>query len=345
MKKYIILLLLPILTYASIGKITALKGDVTIKRDAKIMIAKTGTELEKHDFISTSKKGKVQIVFKDRTIFTVGKNSTLDIADYLYDEKQPKSNKAQFNVLKGAFSSITGRIGKLNKSKFKLKTKSASIGIRGTIVKANQEVVICTQGAITVTTPNGKTVQVNAGEKTDVSSGTPTTPTAIQQGDIATLSSLNNKQIASAQIQNTINNLDNQRNSTNTVHLEYNGNVYGTTTNGGDIIVDNNNKINVNFELGGGQNKMDGNIKFDTQNGQKWATGFEGTTSDSSFQSNLIKNVSVQDGTSTSSVTQGSGNVDGKFIGSNKESIDGTFNIVHPSSEQGSATGTFKATK
>lgn len=187
MKKFLLLLLLPIFAFAGIGKITVLKGDVKIKRGTETLVAKAGTQLEKKDFISTSKNGKVQIVFSDRTIFTIGKNSTLDIADYLYDESQPKKNKVKFNVLKGAFSSITGKIGKLNKSKFKLRTKSASIGIRGTIVKANQEVVMCTEGAITVTTLTGDSVYVEAGQKTYVGSGVATKPESIESGDVEKL--------------------------------------------------------------------------------------------------------------------------------------------------------------
>ncbi len=188
MKKYLLLLLLvPILSYASIGKITVLKGDVKIQRDGEVIQAKFGSKLEKHDFIKTNSKGKVQIVFSDKTIFTIGKNSTLDIADYLYDESKPKQNKAKFNVLKGAFSSITGRIGKLNKSKFKLKTKSASIGIRGTIVKANQETIMCTEGAITVTTNNGISMDVEAGQRTNVTTGVPTPPEEIQEGEVESL--------------------------------------------------------------------------------------------------------------------------------------------------------------
>lgn len=184
MKKYLILLLLPVFAFASIGKITALSGDVKIKRDTQILQAGLGTHLEKNDFISTDDKGKVQIVFEDNTVFTIGKNSTLDIADYLYDESQPKKNSAKFNVLKGAFSSITGRIGKLNKSKFKLKTKSASIGIRGTIVKANQSEIMCTEGAITVIALNGASVRVEAGHKTIISNGIPGAQVAITKEDI-----------------------------------------------------------------------------------------------------------------------------------------------------------------
>ena len=189
MKKYLLLLILPILMYANVGEVTVLKGDVKIQRVNKTIQAKSGSILQKNDFIKTSKDGKVQIVFTDKTVFTIGKNSTLDIADYLYDEAQPKKNKAKFNVLKGAFSSITGRIGKLNKSKFKLKTKSASIGIRGTIVKANQETILCTEGAITVTTLNGITVRIDAGQKTNVSTGTPSAPEAYTESDEKSLDS------------------------------------------------------------------------------------------------------------------------------------------------------------
>lgn len=81
---------------------------------------------------------------------TIGKNSTLDIADYLYDAKNSSLNKTDLKVAKGAFHAITGEIGKLNPSKFKLKTSTASIGIRGTEIYGDQSSVFCTSGAIYV---------------------------------------------------------------------------------------------------------------------------------------------------------------------------------------------------
>ncbi|RLA78280.1 MAG: hypothetical protein DRG78_15525 [Epsilonproteobacteria bacterium] len=371
MKKYMLLLLLPILAFANVGKITAIKGDISIKRDSKVIVANIGSDLQKNDFISTKKGAKAQIVFSDKTIFTVGQNTTLDIADYLYDEEQPSKNKAQFNVLKGAFSSITGRIGKLNKSKFKLKTKSASIGIRGTIVKANQKVVMCTQGAITVTTPNGKVVYVKAGEKTDVSSGTPTKPTAIQKGDIKVIDTANNEEVKESSIiedaqnmqselsvldepiswgtwasdlssmgnptQTNVTVLDNLRNSSSTINAQYNGQVSGSTNTGGDILVDGDNIVQVNFTLGGGQNDMDGTIKFKTELNQAWDTAFSGTTSGNTFSSTSVNgNVDGSD-----AVT--SGNVDGTFYGKNAEAIGGIFDLNTNDGKE--ATGIFKAIK
>lgn len=203
MKKLLLLAFLPVFVYANIAKITSLSGDVTIKRDTQTLVAKVGTSLQKNDFISTKKNAKAQILFSDKTVFTIGKNSTLDIAEYLYDETQPSKNKAQFNVLKGAFSSITGRIGKLNKSKFKLKTKSASIGIRGTIVKANQDEIFCTEGAITVITENGVSVTVEAGEKTIIKDGIPSVPVAISKTELEKINSESGSANSSSKGNNT----------------------------------------------------------------------------------------------------------------------------------------------
>ena len=66
-------------------------------------------------------------------MISVGKNSTFSIKDYLFDVGQKP--KASFKFGYGTFKAITGKIGKLNPRGFKLQTKTASIGIRGTIVE------------------------------------------------------------------------------------------------------------------------------------------------------------------------------------------------------------------
>lgn len=176
MKKLLIITLLFLTTtiFANIGQITALTGDIKIKRLSETLIPNLGFEIEKKDIISSNKNSKVQIVLKDETIITIGENSALNIEDYLYDDKNKEKSKASFNFFKGSFKSITGKIGKLNKEKFKLKTKSASIGIRGTTIVGNQSIIICTDGAITVTS-NGVTVNVEKQEFTKIKKDTPPT--------------------------------------------------------------------------------------------------------------------------------------------------------------------------
>ena len=166
--KYLLLMLLFFSSmFASIGKVSAVVGDAKIERGNKNIVVKIGIPLFEKDIIRTKKNAKVQLIFKDNTIVTIGKNSALDINTYLYDKKNPKNSKTDLNFFKGAFKTITGKIGKINREKFKLRTKSASIGIRGTIILGNQTVIACTQGGISVESA-GITVDVNANELTKV---------------------------------------------------------------------------------------------------------------------------------------------------------------------------------
>ncbi|WP_419770114.1 MAG: FecR domain-containing protein [Candidatus Marinarcus sp.] len=182
MKKILLLLFILItFSFASIGQITALVGDVKISRDSNTILAKLGEELEKNDVINSSKGSKAQITMNDNTIITIGQNSTLNIFDYVYDANKPEESKASFGFMKGSFKSITGVVGKINKEKFKLRTKNSSIGIRGTTIIGNQQIIICTDGAISVTA-NNFTVNVDKQEFTRTLQGqAPTPPEPLKQ--------------------------------------------------------------------------------------------------------------------------------------------------------------------
>lgn len=134
MKKILLLLcILSVSLFANIGKITALRGDVIIQRDTKQIKAKVGSTLDLKDTLITKDKSKALLLFNDKTSITVGKNSTMNMKSFVYDLQQPSKDKATFKFAKGLFRTITGQIGKINKKKFKIKVKSASIGIRGTV--------------------------------------------------------------------------------------------------------------------------------------------------------------------------------------------------------------------
>jgi len=150
MKILILISLLVSLVFASIGQVTGLRGKANLHRGDVVTNLDIGTKLEKKDIIKTFDKTKVQIIFNDNTIITVGKKSTLDIQDYLYDENNAKNSKVNLKFSRGAFKSITGKIGKLAPARFKLKTKNATIGIRGTTLAGNQNRVICERGRIVV---------------------------------------------------------------------------------------------------------------------------------------------------------------------------------------------------
>lgn len=135
---------------ASIGTITSIEGSAKILREGSQLTASIGIKIEKQDILSTEKDSSLKIILVDNTIVTIGKESTLNIEEYVFDEANKEESQTELNFVKGAFHTITGQIGKINPSKFKLKTKSASIGIRGTEIYADENRVICTSGVIEV---------------------------------------------------------------------------------------------------------------------------------------------------------------------------------------------------
>ncbi|WP_164970002.1 transferrin-binding protein-like solute binding protein [Arcobacter sp. CECT 8983] len=178
MKKIaLIFLTLSTLLFAEVAKVVALKGEAYIKRGDSNIILKLNSLLEKNDIIKTKESTKLQLLFKDETIITIGKNSTLAVNDYIFDE-QKKEYKAEFGLLKGTFRTITGKIGKIAPDKFKLKSKASSIGIRGTQILSNMEIsgdtIFCTEGTITIVSNfTGETITINAGQYVTVKEGEP----------------------------------------------------------------------------------------------------------------------------------------------------------------------------
>lgn len=163
MKKIILMFLLFVSTlFANIGKITLLEGEAFVKRGEETLRLNISDQISNNDFIETKTNSKVKITFIDNTIITIGKESSLKIEDYFFDSNNKNSAKTELNVSKGAFHAITGQIGKVNPEKFKLKTKNATIGIRGTEIYGDQNRVFCTQGAIFVNS-FGETREISQG--------------------------------------------------------------------------------------------------------------------------------------------------------------------------------------
>jgi hypothetical protein len=161
--KFLVIFFSAILLFANVGNITDMKGDVKIVRNQKSIKANINIPLDINDTVVTYDNSKAKIVFKDNTIITIGKNSAFKIKEYFMGKKP----KAKFNFLKGTFLSMTGKIGKIAPKRFKLETKNASIGIRGTIVFGEiyptKDIIGCSKGLISVT-KNGQTILVKEGK-------------------------------------------------------------------------------------------------------------------------------------------------------------------------------------
>ena len=208
MKKIILMFLLFVSTlFANIGKITLLEGEAFVKRGEETLRLNISDSISNNDFIETKTNSKVKITFIDNTIITIGKESSLKIEDYFFDSNNKNSAKTELSVSKGAFHAITGQIGKVNPEKFKLKTKNATIGIRGTEIYGDQNRVFCTQGAIFVNS-FGETREVSQGFFVNTfDNQIPSQSTPIDQQQFQDVNSnLNNNNLGSNQNPNNFDN-------------------------------------------------------------------------------------------------------------------------------------------
>jgi len=137
----------------NVATITALKGKADLRRDSEVLIAMLGDKLEQKDNLITKENSKLQLIFEDETVVSIGKNSEFSIQEYLFDDKNEPV--ARFNMLRGAMRTITGQIGDIAPQKFSVSTSTATIGIRGTnfsvfVEDDGSSSAFCTFGAISV---------------------------------------------------------------------------------------------------------------------------------------------------------------------------------------------------
>jgi len=172
MKSLIFLLLLLSSLSASVGTIVYTKGDVFLQRGSTLSPAIVGSSLEEKDTITTKDASLVKLLLSDKSAVSIGANSDFSIESYLFGEK--KNSKAKFKMKKGVFRMITGKIAKIRPDKFKLKTRTVTIGIRGTIfsgkITKSKEEIFCEHGEIYVSS-QGKSEDIKKGYKTSVKPG------------------------------------------------------------------------------------------------------------------------------------------------------------------------------
>lgn len=138
-------------TEHSIGTVSLKKGKASIKRESAKLKVKPKILLQNLDIVTTKKKTKLQLFFDDNTIITLGNKTVFKIVGYEHNKK------ANFDIEKGYFKAITGKIGKLAPKNFSIQTKTALIGIRGTIfegqigTKRGGDFISCLDGEISIT--------------------------------------------------------------------------------------------------------------------------------------------------------------------------------------------------
>lgn len=123
------------------GHVILAKGDVVaVSASGEIRPLQRRSEIFAGDTLRTGDDGNAQIRFIDKALLTLKPDSELNINAYQFAASDnPQGEKAVMNLVKGGFRTITGSIGKGDKSAYKVSTPAASIGIRGTNYEVQQE--------------------------------------------------------------------------------------------------------------------------------------------------------------------------------------------------------------
>lgn len=180
--------------FGSIGKVSLLKGEASLDRAGTMLEVKSGMDLEEKDSIKTTKGSQIQLIFADKTVITLGSESHFRVDEYLSEGSSPK---AKFKFSQGTFKTITGRIGKSAPENFTLETKTATIGIRGTVIggiistsSSVADTIFCLGGQITVGSLQvGDIVNLPSGTMTTVATnGSPASPRELTPQDITQFS-------------------------------------------------------------------------------------------------------------------------------------------------------------
>ena len=118
---------------AGVGQVSLLIGQVrVVRKDGQVEALKRGMSVHVGDRVETSASGHVHLRFIDNAAVSVRPDSALEIQAYHFDAGQPASNEVRLQVDHGITRSISGRATEVDKSRFRMNTPVAAIGVRGT---------------------------------------------------------------------------------------------------------------------------------------------------------------------------------------------------------------------
>ena len=113
------------------GTFKQVQGEVRLGKDGAQAAPHSGDAVRAGERISTGRDGAASMVLRDGTVLTLGPNTTSDLSQFQYDATTQEGNFA-LDLLQGSLRVVTGLLAKINPDRFKVKTPTAVVGVRGT---------------------------------------------------------------------------------------------------------------------------------------------------------------------------------------------------------------------
>ena len=147
----------PLQVHAAAGVTQFAVGAVNVQRGANSVPLSKGQNVQSGDTISTGAASHAQVRFSDGGLVALQANTQFAIRSYADQGNGGTSDSFIVDFLQGGMRAITGLIGKRSAANYKVNTKTATIGIRGSAFAANynpdgsltigatqDEIVVCT---------------------------------------------------------------------------------------------------------------------------------------------------------------------------------------------------------
>ena len=125
----------------TVGTVTNLSGPLFGKKaDGSSRTLAINSAVEEGDTLISEKRTYGRVKFIDGGEVTLRPGSSFVVESYHFDKDKPADDKAVFGLVKGSLRAITGQVSKRgDPNAYKMKTSTATIGVRGT----SYDVKIC----------------------------------------------------------------------------------------------------------------------------------------------------------------------------------------------------------
>ena len=117
----------------NLGKVQKINGVIWLQHENTKTLLDYDSKLCEGDRISSLMNSVAEFKLRDGSLIIVGKESEFVFEKYeFHTGKKAEPDVALFELVKGAFRSVTGLIAKKPEHRYEIKTVVATIGIRGT---------------------------------------------------------------------------------------------------------------------------------------------------------------------------------------------------------------------
>ena len=114
------------------ASVIASAGENFVARGGTRVALRRGDNVQVGDVVEVGAASNVQLRFTDEAIVALRENTRFGVNDFSFNTAKPEESRSAFSLLAGGLRTITGRIGQVARSNYRVTTPTATIGIRGT---------------------------------------------------------------------------------------------------------------------------------------------------------------------------------------------------------------------